>query len=251
MDGSHRNATLREETSGIFDKSDNNRLDKFPSSARKSSSRQGIELASDKPLDGQRSSSATSFILVNIARLITQSGNRKSGFLSDLANLNNSPFVAVTETWLKDSIFDSEVLYNFTGYNIFRSDRSNERQGGGVCLYLKDCYTGDILSAFSNSVCELLVVKVHQLNSVVCIAYRPPDTKRSEFKELLECLEETLKSLPTPAPNILLMGDLNFSRRSLFWSQDEHPFLIPQVRNYRDCSNSEGKQDRPLMVPKY
>ena len=150
----------------------------------------------------------------------------------------------MTETWLKESILDSEVLYNFPGYNIFRCDRSQDRQGGGVCLYLRDSYTGEILASLSNSVCELLIVKVHQLNTIVCVVYRPPDTKLSEFREILSFLEETISSLPTPTPNILLMGDFNFNQRSLLWSRDEDDYLVPRVRNYRESVTQEGKQDR-------
>ena len=44
------------------------------------------------------------FLLVNIARLITPSGRTKSGFLKDQAEINNSLFVGVTETWLNDGV---------------------------------------------------------------------------------------------------------------------------------------------------
>ena len=54
------------------------------------------------------------FLLVNIARLITPSGRTKSGFLKDQAELNNSLFVGVTETWLHDGVLDSEVCHDLS-----------------------------------------------------------------------------------------------------------------------------------------
>ena len=89
-------------------------------------------------------------------------------------------------------------------------DRSGGRQGGGVALYVRDDLAGDILSVYVNSVCELLIVKIHQIDTVVCVAYRPPDTRLGEFAGLLKCLDEMLSALPSPSPNIILMGDFNF-----------------------------------------
>ena len=80
--------------------------------------------------------------------------------------LGNALMVAVTETWLSPDIFDSEVTHSFPGYSLLRCDRVG-RQGGGVALYIKEDLTGDVLGSFDNGVCELLVVMVHQLNTVV------------------------------------------------------------------------------------
>ena len=158
-----------------------------------------------------------SFILVNIARLITPSGKTKSGFLKDQSEINNSLFIGVTETWLNEGVYDSEVTHDFPGFSLLRCDRSGGRQGGGVALYLREDFSGDILASYANSVCELLVVKIHQLDTVVCVAYRPPDTKHSEFSGLLQCLDDTLSKLPTPAPTVILMGDFNFPHSSVVW----------------------------------
>ena len=93
------------------------------------------------------------------------------------------------ETWLNDGVLDSEVTHNFPGYSLLRCDRSGGCQGGSVALYLREDLSGDVLATYANSVCELLVVKIHQLDTVVCVAYRPPDTTISEFSGLLDCLE--------------------------------------------------------------
>ena len=84
----------------------------------------------------------------------------------------------MTETWLHSGVFDAEVLHDFPGYSLLRCDREG-RQGGGVGLYLRNDLTGDILGSSDNGVCELLVVHIHQLHTVVAVAYRPPDTRQS------------------------------------------------------------------------
>ena len=127
------------------------------------------------------------FLLSNIQRLITPSGRTKSKFLSDQAELKNALLVAGTETWLHSGVFDAEVSHDFPGYSLYRCDRTG-RQGGGVGLYLRNDLTGEILGSADNGVCELLVVHIHQLNTVVAVAYRPPDTRLSEFTYILSKL---------------------------------------------------------------
>ena len=99
--------------------------------------------------------------------------------------------VAVTETWLHEGVFDAEVSHAMAGYHILRCDRSG-RVGGGVAIYLRDDLTGDVLGTFDNGVCQLLVVQVHQLSTVVAVVYRPPDTRLEEFKPIQLVLCETL-----------------------------------------------------------
>ena len=61
-----------------------------------------------------------------------------------------------------------------------------------MALYVREDLTGDILYSFDNGVCELLVVMVHQLNTVVAVVYRPPDTRINEFSEVLSKLDSVL-----------------------------------------------------------
>ena len=74
------------------------------------------------------------------------------------------------------------------------------------------------ISTFANCVCELLLVKIHQLETVVCVAYRPPNTAIGEFTGLLKCLDDTLSALPAPTPTIVLMGDFNFNSKCIEWN---------------------------------
>ena len=96
----------------------------------------------------------------------------------------------------------------------------------------------------NGSVCELLVVKVHQLDTLVCVLYRPPDTRIEEFSEVLHCLDNTLSSLPTPTPTVILMGDINLPQSCISWRRSEEGILVPTVAGHRDTETAGGKQDR-------
>lgn len=50
-----------------------------------------------------------------------------------IAHQSNAAVIGVTETWLDDSLENSEV--SLPNYGIHRRDRN--RNGGGVCLYIR------------------------------------------------------------------------------------------------------------------
>ena len=200
---------------------------------------------------GRRGSQCDSFLLSNINRLISLSGHSKAGFLHDQAVQHNALFVGVTETWLHEGVLDAEVTHTFPGYSLHRQDRAGGRQGGGVALYLREDLTGDIMASYAEihhvrggSVCELLVVKVHQLDTVVCVVYRPPDTRIEEFSGLLKCLDDTLSNLASPAPTVILMGDINLPRTCIKWQYSDDGLLVPIVAGHREGETVGGKQDR-------
>ena len=80
-----------------------------------------------------------------------------------------------------------------------------------MALYLKDTLTGEVLGTFDNKVCQFLTVKIHQLDTVVTVFYRPPDTRMAEFTEALQKLDKILSDLPTPTPIMAVMGNFNFT----------------------------------------
>ena len=137
---------------------------------------------------------------------------------------------------------DAEVCHDFPGYSILRSDRIR-RQGGGVALYLSDSLSGDVIANFDNGVCQALVVMIHQINTCVCVCYRPPDTRLSEFSDMLQCVDAALSTLPNPTPNIVVIGDMNFPRSSIQWQTSDEGNLFPLVANHRVEETSDGKQD--------
>ena len=173
---------------------------------------------------------------------MSQGGKSKSAFLHDQAVLHSSLVVSVTETWLKPGVKDSELLVNFPDYSLYRCDRKS-RQGGGVCVFVRDDVSAECIGSFDNGVCELLVLKIHSLKTVLIVLYRPPDTRLAEFSPVLTELDKLLTELPTPTANLVMMGDFNFPSNVMKWPRlDGH--LVPSVHGHRTEVTADGLQER-------
>ena len=110
--------------------------------------------------------------------------------------------ICVTETWLDESVTNSEI--EIKGYQVIRKDRN--RSGGGVCMYINtnlafnqrnDLETDELEALW----CEILLPKTKPI--VVGCCYRPP--KQNKF---LERMEENISKLCYDSETIIL-GDMN------------------------------------------
>ena len=119
---------------------------------------------------------------------------------------------------------------------------SHPRVGGGVALYLKDELSGDCLASYDNGVVEMLMVKIHQLDSIVVVLYRPPDTTASELRGALNCIDDTLSSLSAPLPTIVMCGDFNLGSSAVTWTTTCEGDLVPTIAGHRDGETSRAKQ---------
>ena len=126
--------------------------------------------------------------LLNIRGLLGSGGMNKTRFIADLAAEHHSPVTMLTETHLTGAVLFSEIIVNIQDYSIFRSDRRN-RKGGGVAVIVHENLSGELLSAFDNGVVQFVIVKVHALNTIFCVMYRPPDTTLPEFNQALTELD--------------------------------------------------------------
>lgn len=145
---------------------------------------------------------------MNIAHLLTDAYRNKSKikFLKDLAD-TNTLFIGLFETFLNNNIIDEEICME--GFNVIRSDRIG-RVGGGVCLYINQSVSYKTLLCFSNSMCEVLIVKLTNPDVVLVNIYRPPNASSVSFKEIVNKLESVIIALGTPLPNVFMIGDFNF-----------------------------------------
>ncbi len=142
----------------------------------------------------------------NIAHLLKKSSQNRSkiDFLNEVSD--NCLLIGLTETHLSADIKDCEVTIN--KFSIIRCDRLL-RSGGGVCLYINSDVSFKKCVSYSNSVCELLIVEILKPNLFVIVLYRPPDCQLNEFKDTIDVVDQWLKGLKAPLPNIILMGDFN------------------------------------------
>ena len=112
--------------------------------------------------------------------------------------------IYISETWLDDSVFDSEL--SILNYNIYRRDRN--RHGGGVCLYIRsdiafntreDLQHQDLESLWI----ELLLPKTKPI--LLAAIYRPP--KQNDFYTILE--ELCMNSTHFSKYDTFIIGDFN------------------------------------------
>ena len=129
-----------------------------------------------------------------------------------------SNLLIVTESHLNNNIIEAEI--QMEGYDIIRGDRK-ERSHGGVAIYTSSNIISEILLTFSNTVCELVIMKLSQINHILVTIYRPPDTNYTEFREMINTLLTTLRALDSPLPDISIFGDFNFPKGKFFQETQE------------------------------
>ena len=149
-----------------------------------------------------------SFIFMNVARLLTQT-KRKNEVLSDLCD-RSTLFLCLCETFLHELILESEI--KIPGFSIIICDRMS-RARGGVCVYVSNSTTYEICLTYSNSVCELLIVRIHDPALIIILMYRPPSCPAEAFNDIISRSQALILSMPSPLPNIIMLGDFNFPDR--------------------------------------
>ena len=141
---------------------------------------------------------------MNISRLLTRTKS-KTKFIFDLCT-PNTLFLCFCETFLTDEISDSELM--IPDFTITRCDR-RQRMGGGVCMYVKNSVNFTTCVSYSNSTCELLIVRLHDPSLIIVLIYRPPSCSTENFDDIINQVYQFTYSLATPLPNIIMLGDFN------------------------------------------
>ena len=116
------------------------------------------------------------------------------------------PFIALTETWLKPYIHDSQL--DIEHYNISRCDRGT-RVGGGVLLYSHESLPITSTVTFDDKICQALLCKCETAKMIICVIYRLPDAPMASFKACLEYIAD-YKSGHKSYETCLILGDFNF-----------------------------------------
>jgi len=113
---------------------------------------------------------------------------------------HNYDIVAITETWLFNSIFDNKILP--TNYRIYRNDRSS--RGGGVLLAVQDTIISKTLSSPANIEMLTIEAEISQTIIFLCVVYLPPNPTLSQIQSLTSHLSQLPQSWST-----VLIGDFN------------------------------------------
>jgi hypothetical protein len=145
------------------------------------------------------------FIHLNVRSLIS-----KLDEVRLLAVNTRAACICITESWLDDSISDSEV--SIDNYVIQRKDR--DRQGGGVCIYVRCDFAYNPRDDLCHEELEAtwLEILLPKSKPILCGAlYRPP--KQMNFYSILETVCSS--SVHFLEYETILMGDMNTNISSL------------------------------------
>ena len=144
----------------------------------------------------------------------------------------------MTETHLTPDVLDEEIT--IPNFNVFRTDRIN-RKCGGVCILIHENLRVEKSKSvhYSNSVCEMLIIHIEQMNLHIICVYRPPDTTKDEFTPCIDKIESYLCNLPS-TDNIMILGDFNFPFLSWIEAEDSVIYHI----------KSGAKTDEKLQAEK-
>ena len=74
-----------------------------------------------------------SIISLNIRGLVIKADRTKISQLQYLANEQNALAIVISESWLEESIVNSEL--SIENYTVYRADRK-DRIRGGVCIFV-------------------------------------------------------------------------------------------------------------------
>ena len=111
----------------------------------------------------------------------------------DIVLANQFDVIALTETWLNNSVTNYEVIPN--SYQIIQRDRQTGKRGGSVLLAMKDTIATEPFPFSCDSV-ELssVVIKSFFKRVLVAVCYRPPDADNDFLQNLKIFMKSAIDS---------------------------------------------------------
>ena len=103
----------------------------------------------------------------------------------------------------------------FPGYKLYHVSRDN-RTGGGVAAYIKNCYNVTLLSDLDKyDTFEHVTFKINSISKntdvIISVIYRPPNTSLASFNTDFFQFLEQLNYYSNKNTNFLLAGDFNIN----------------------------------------
>jgi Reverse transcriptase (RNA-dependent DNA polymerase) len=142
---------------------------------------------------------------LKIAHINAQSLPAHIEIVRNILVVSNLDILAVSETWLSDSIND--VYVSVPGYRLHRHDRSG-RRGGGVGIYIREDLSSSVLTRSQSphsSIAEYLIVQVRSpcFSALCCVVYNPPGFV------VLDKLFDDISSHLFGYSHVFVLGDFN------------------------------------------
>ena len=170
-----------------------------------------------RPINCSRDVGLLSFVLFNARSL-----NKKLFDLQYLLCNDKPDILCITETWLQPALPNSLIVFD-SNYSVFRTDRSSDRTGGGVCILTSNATIKATSVAIPSKFLHLELCAVDisfgkvKLRLFVC--YRPPSSYTDVYalqyaKDICTCID---KLFPVDSP-VIICGDFNLP--NVDWSVD-------------------------------
>ena len=192
-----------------------------------------------------------SLTLLNSRGLITQSENKCDFLNGIITSLPTEHVVVITESHLTPNHTDGEITNNatFKNYTLHRADRDTEigrksKNGGVLVLTSPAILSTKGEKPYSNGCCELLITELNEISTTLICFYRPPDTTKDEFADVLTKAKTYLNN--HPINDIIVTGDFNFPPDIVVWKATEDgviPFATPMRSDERKDARKEQFQD--------
>ena len=146
----------------------------------------------------------------------------KIPLIEAISSVHKFAIIALSETYLNDTIPNNEIEIEGYSSDIFRSDQPTNTKRGGVCLYYKNTLPIKLrpdLHILDESIVVELTLSRKKLFFVVI--YRSPSQSSDEFDLFLSRLELVIEHMRHEKPDcIILTGDFN-SKTKQWWPDGE------------------------------
>ena len=150
--------------------------------------------------------------------------NKKLNDLIGFATaLHDFDIITLSETWLGPVIPDGQI--NIPGYDLYRKDRN--RNGGGVCMYIKNIIPHKHVTIYDSPVHESVWVEVYlgKFKHLIGTFYRPPGQLVAESDAFLDAFQTCIDLAHSKHyTSINILGD--FNDRCVTWDSPENNAMI-------------------------
>ena len=166
--------------------------------------RSALSLAGDIELNPGPQQTAT--LECNPGRLTAYYANVRSlkKQLGDLRShapvLEAHDLLCFTETWLNETVLDSEIEWGFESHTWYRRDHTG--LGGSVACAVRSSLLPVRLPDPADT--ETILIRLRRLALTVAVCYRPPDVDAS-----LQKITASLSSFQQKTDRLLVFGDFN------------------------------------------
>ncbi len=174
--------------------------------------------------------------LKSVRRVDNQTINKITDF-QNLLYMADWFLVAVTETWLKGNILDSELAPSL--YQVFRKDRTDagtRKRGGGLMLLIRKPTLAlrryDLEPDNEIMVCDYKTPKSSKKAIIVC--YRPQWENLAVFSKKLDV---TISKVKKQYSDILILGDFNVP--NIPWLDGAPAYVSPDRGNLGPTPESQ------------